>query len=172
MPYVSREERIERLATFYQGQQTREQVTALVDKFATDQVQVAVGYAAKLDGRGTYLGHSQNNRVVWRPELHNQQIAQARTARIEHYANIEGPVQIRALDVESVVIAGQSRTGGDLRDIAGYAEHIRSELTAATKTRPDATFLGGWGKDKVTTDVNEYIGWLTEALQQKSAAAE
>ena len=41
-------------------------------------------------------------------------------------------------------------------------------MDAATKEGSDVSFRGIWGKDRVTGDVNEYIGWLMQAMQQSS----
>lgn len=119
-------------------------------------------------GKGTYLGHSVGNKVVWRPDLYAQQISEARASRYEYYANMSGPVNIEAIDVDSAVTAQGNLTGGDLKNLSTYADYLRNEVAAATQVKPDATtFTGAWGKN-VTHDVNEYVGWLMQAVQQKS----
>ncbi len=162
----------QRVADSSNGRFTADQI--LAEEAESDRMKLKEAQAQEnfLAGKGTYLGHSVGNRVVWKPGLDVQQREQARAARFEHYANMPGPISIEALNVDSAVTAQGTLTGGDLKNLSTYADYLRNEVAAASQVKPDATnFTGAWGKDRVTHDVNEYIGWLMQAAQQKSQAA-
>jgi len=130
----------------------------------------AQGKKAFLAGKATYLGSSRSNKNFWDPAGNQKAIEAARGARYEHYINVKGPATIKAIDVDSAVTAQGKLTGGDLKNLAIYADHLRNEVAAATQVKSEVSFTGAWGSDRVTNDVNEYIGWLMEAVQHKSQA--
>jgi hypothetical protein len=104
------------------------------------------------------------------PEIASHALTQAREARSQHYIYHNGPVVIEAMNVSSAVNAQKSLTGGDLKNLSTYGDYLRNEVAAASKARPDVAFQGAWGSDRVTNDVNEYVGWIMQAMQQASQA--
>jgi hypothetical protein len=144
--------------------QTVEEVTAHLD--ATDQMLLKSAQNQQLanTGKGIPVGNTTAQMVA-------DSVANVREERTQYYARIPGSVSINAIDVGSAVKAQGAMTGGDLKNLSLYADYLRSEVGAATSARSDATFTGTWGKDQVTHDVNEYIGWLMQAAQGKPQAS-
>lgn len=164
----------QRVADRSDGRFTADQVLKEAAEFDQVKVQQAINDEKFLKGEGTYLGSSRGNKNFWDPAGYQKTLNSARDSRYEHYMNIKGPVTIEAIDVDSVVTAQGKLTGGDLKNLAtyaDYADHLRNEVAAATQVKSEVTFTGAWGSDRVTNDVNEYIGWLMEAAQQKSQGA-
>lgn len=149
---------------------TAEQVLAEDDESNRMKLQAAQGYERFLAGEATYLGSSRGNKNFWDPAGYQKSLEAARDARYEHYMNMKGPVTIEALNVDSAVSAQGQLTGGDLKNLSTYADYLRNEVAAASQVKSEVSFTGAWGKN-VTKDVNEYIGWLMQAAQQKSQAA-
>lgn len=164
--YVDRAAQIERHVKAYGGKITVEEAAAHFEESDLNKLKAAQGTERFLRGEGTYLGSWQNGKVIWDYEGYARNIELARQARSKSYAHMSGPVTINALDVDSAVTAQGKLTGGDLKNLSVYADYLRNELAAAQSVKSDVTFVGGWGKDRVTTDVNEYISWLFEAAQQ------
>jgi hypothetical protein len=102
------------------------------------------------------------------PDMQSQVLEQARQARAKPYAHMSGPITISALDVGAAVKAQNSMTGQDLKDLSTYGAYLKNEISAASSVKSDVTFTGSWGKDRITHDVNEYIGWLMQAARLKS----
>jgi len=152
-----------------QGHFKAEDLKAIGDERDRLELKHARTYERILSGEGTYLGSSRGNKAVWDPAGAQKSLeAAGNLARTEKYGRIAGPITIQAMNVDSAVKAQGQLTGGDLKDLSYYASYLRNEFAAATKVRSDVSFAGTWGNSKVTTDVNEYIGWLMQAAQQKS----
>jgi hypothetical protein len=52
-----------------------------------------------------------------------------------------------------------------------YADYVKSEVEEMKSNSVNFTFTGAYGTDRLTHDVDEYIGWLTEAASKKAAIA-
>lgn len=164
-PYVDRATQIRDSAKASNGRFTEEEVAARLEEYDRIDLKHAQLEEAFFSGQLKPLAGTS-------PEVAANALAQAREARSQHYTYVSGPVTIEAMNVDSAVKAQSTMTGGDLKNLSHYADYLRSELDAAKQARPDVTFTGTWGKDRVTNDVNEYIGWLYQAAQSKSQGSE
>ena len=159
--YIDRSAQIRDSARASNGQFTEEDVATRLEEFDKIDRKFSQTKEARFSGKLKPVNGSTE-------DMATKELALSRAARSEHYKYVSGPVRIRAMNVDSAVKAQGSLTGGDLKDLTGYADYLRSEVAAASNARPDVTFMGTWGKDRVTSDVNEYIGWLYQAAQNKS----
>lgn len=157
-----------KIAELSEGQFTAEEWLERAEESDRMRLKAAESTEAVLAGKGTYIGSSRGNKTFWDPKGAAKAIEQARQARSKPYAHMSGPVTIQALNVDSAVKAQGQLTGGDLKNLSYYADYLRNEITAASSVKSDVTFTGIWGKDRVTHDVSEYIGWLFQAAQAKS----
>ncbi|KPF79227.1 hypothetical protein [Novosphingobium sp. AAP93] len=140
---------------------TREEVLRFYDECDQMDLRMAQNDEAFLAGKGVPV----NGTTI---EMYENAIAQMREARSTPYKFHSGPVVIHAMNVPSVVNAQKALTGSDLKDLMVYGTYLRNEVAAASKVRADVSFKGTWGKDRVTSDVNEYVGWLMQAVQLAS----
>jgi len=140
---------------------TREDVLREEDESDQMHLRMAQNDEAFLAGKGVPVNGTTQ-------EMYDNAIAQAREARGKPYKFHSGPVVIQAMNVPSVVNAQKALTGGDLKDLMVYGTYLRNEVAAATTVRSDVSFKGTWGKDRASSDVNEYVGWLMQAMQQSS----
>lgn len=140
---------------------TREEVLRFYDERDQMHLRMAQNNEAFLAGKGVPVNGTTR-------EMYENAIAQAREARSTPYKFHSGPVVIQAMNVPSVVNAQKALTGSDLKDLMVYGTYLRNEVAAASKVRADVSFKGTWGKDRVTSDVNEYVGWLMQAVQLAS----
>ncbi len=154
----------QRLADMSGGKQTVEEVTAQLEEFDQIKLKQAKTEEEFYAGKGIPVNGTTQ-------EMLDRDVAQAREARGQHYRLVSGPVLFEAMNVDSAVKAQSSMTGGDLKDLMKYADYLRSEVTATSKVRPDISFSGSWGKNRITTDVNEYVGWLYQAAKGTSPDA-
>lgn len=168
-PYVDRATYLARHVSAHNRQEgvkpiTLEEVTAELEAQELSVLKTTQSLEAFYRGEGTPVR-------VGEPGKHEEALQQARAARSKHYSQKAGPVSIRALDVNAAVKAQGQLTGSDLKNLSAYGDHLRNELSAASSVRRDVTFTGAWGKDRITHDVNEYMGWITQAMQQSSQNA-
>lgn len=73
-----------------------------------------------------------------------------------------------ALNVD-FVLQNIGKTGS--KNIADYAEGVRRETEKMGQDYENVLFTGANGKGHVTHDVNEYIGWLSEAAMKRAGIA-
>ncbi len=160
--YQDRTVYAKRLADMSGGKQTVEDVTAQLE--ASDRMKLKQAQNDELffAGKGIPVNGTT-------PQMVASAAAEAREARGQNYRLVSGPVVIEAMNIDTAVKAQSSMTGGDLKDLMKYADYLRNEVAAASKVRPDVSFTGTWGKSRITTDVNEYVGWLYQAAQSKSS---
>lgn len=144
---------------------TADDVLREEDESERMQLKMAQGMENFLAGKGIPVNGTT-------PEMMARAIEQVREARSKPYVYHDGPVVIGAMNVNSAVSAQKSMTGGDLQSLALYGDYLRNEVAAAIKSRPDVSFQGAWVKDRVTNDVNEYMGWIMKAIQQASSKAD
>lgn len=162
--YQDRAVYAQRLADMAGGKQTLEEVTARLED--SDRLKL---WAAKLQedflaGKGIPVNGTTQ-------EMFDREVANAREARGQNYRLVSGPVLFEPMNIDSAVKAQSTMTGGDLKDLVKYADYLRNELAAASKVRPDVSFSGAWGNNRITTDVNEYVSWLYQTAQGKSHEA-
>ena len=138
---------------------TKEEVLRRLDESDQMHLRMAQGDEDFLAGKGTPVNGTTQ-------AMMDNAIAQAREARSKPYIHYPGPITIEAMDVGSAVNAQKSLTGGDLQRLSQYGDYLRNEVAAAGKVRQDVSFKGTWGPGHATSDVNEYIGWLMQAMQQ------
>ena len=55
------------------------------------------------------------------------------------------------------------------KSVADYAEYVRNEVADLQKRYDKVIFVGASGTNRVTTDVNEYVGWLGDAVMKRAA---
>lgn len=159
--YQDRTVYAKRVADMSGGKQTVEDVTTQLE--ASDRMKLKQAQNDELfyAGKGIPVNGTTQERV-------DRAAAQFREVRGQNYRLVSGPVLFEPMNIDSAVKAQSTMTGGDLKDLMKYADYLRNEVAAASKVRPDVSFSGAWGKDRITTDVNEYVGWLYQAAQSKS----
>ncbi len=167
-PYVDRATYLARHVSAHNRQEgvkpiTLEEATSELEAMERSDLKTAQNLETFYRGEGTIVGGD--------PSKVKDNLAHARAARSKSYSQMTGPVSITALDVNAVVKAQGQLIGSDLKNLSAYGDHLRNELSAASSVRSDVTFTGAWGKDRITHDVNEYIGWITQAMQQSSQNA-
>ncbi len=162
--YQDRTVYAQRLAHMSGGEQTFEEVTSRLED--SDRLHLWGAETAEAFYSGKLTPVKGTN-----PENYANALAQAREARRQHYNLKSGPVLIEAMNIDSAVKAQSTMTGGDLKDLVKYADYLRNEVAAASKVRTEVSFSGTWGKNRITTDVNEYVSWLYQAAQGKSPEA-
>ncbi len=165
-PYIDRDTYLSRVVTSWNRQEgvkpkTLQEATAELEAQERSVMSTTQSYEAFLRGEGTPVGPGA-------PGRHDETLQQARAARSTHYSQVAGPVSIKALDVNAAVTAQGQLTGGDLKNLSDYGDYLRGELSAASSVKSDVTFTGAWGKERITHDVNEYMGWIMQAMQQAS----
>lgn len=148
-----------------QGRQTIEEVTKQVADSDLHRLKMAATHERILAGEGLYLGSSIGNKRVWNPEHQQRNIEQARQRREAQYLLHEGPIRVEALNIDAVLDAQSQLGESERHTISWYAESLRNQVALASRAKGDASFIGAWGNDRVTNDVNEYIGWLTQAAK-------
>lgn len=93
------------------------------------------------------------------------------SSRLDAFSSHPGPITISAMNVDSAIGAQSTLTGGDLKNLSLYMDHLRSGVNLASQVKSEVTFFGAWGADKMTNNVEEYIGWLQSAMQTQPAAS-
>lgn len=95
----------------------------------------------------------------------DQIAAKINAGRANAFASQPGPIQIQPMDVESLVSAQHKLTGGDLKNLSLYLNHIKSGLEIAMKVKGDkeVSFTGSWGA-KITSNFDEYTSWVSQAM--------
>lgn len=162
--YQDRAVYAQRLADMSGGKQTLEEVTAQLEESDRMKLKQAQNDELFYAGKGIPVNGTTQ-------EMVDRGMAEAREARGQNYRLVSGPVLFEPMNIDSVVKAQSTMTGGDLKDLVKYADYLRNEVAAASKVRTDVSFSGAWGKNRITTDVNEYVSWLYQAAQGKSAEA-
>lgn len=167
-PYVDRATYLDRHVRAYNAQEgvkpiTLEEATSELEAMERSDLKTAQNLETFYRGEGTVVGGD--------PSRVEGNLANARAVRSKSYSQMAGPVSIKALDVNAAAEAQGQLTGSDLKNLSAYGDYLRNELSAALSVRSDVTFTGSWGKDRITHDVNEYLGWITQAMQQSSQDA-
>ena len=98
----------------------------------------------------------------------SSQIAEKiRAGRADAFAAHPGPVNIQAMNVDSLVSAQHKLTGNDLKNMSLYLDHLKSgiEIAKNVKGEEGVVFSGSWA-DKNTNSIDEYASWVGQAMRQ------
>jgi hypothetical protein len=150
----------QKVAATSQGRFTAEEIAARENESDLNQLETAQSMAGYARGEAVILsvggGNVQiqlNMRDRPHPEFYDQRLSTLPDGRSP---------DLNALNVD-FVIENQARAyGNDVKNIAYYAEYLQNSMANAVAKDPDHVFNGYWGADRVTHDVNEYVGWLYE----------
>jgi hypothetical protein len=148
--------RIECEAETSEGEFTVEELTARYDEQDRMVMQTQINMQKGYNGEGIRLGGDFSE-----PEDRSR----------FYRRNPDEVVTVNAIDINGAIKVQPGVNGGDLKNIAYYAAYLRDETAAATGANPKSGFFGTWGKDHSTNNVDEYIGWLFQAVQAKSRLA-
>ena len=55
------------------------------------------------------------------------------------------------------------------KNVADYAEYVKNEMADLQKRYDKVIFVGASGSNRVTMDINEYVGWLSDAAMKRAA---
>ena len=173
IPYRDRDTQISQYVDFNNRREgvpkkTIEEATMEFNKSDEIKMQQAVSDEMSYRGEGTYLGSSKGNETFWDPHGYQNSLEQVRAERSRPYSQMSGPINIEALNVNSAIAVEGKLTANDLKNISYYSDYMRNEVAAAKSVNSNVTFTGSWGKNRVTHDLNEYIGWLMQAAKEKT----
>lgn len=142
------------------GQYTLEEITKQNDEADLSQLHAAESEASYARGEAIIVGVGGGN-VSVELKMHDQPHPEIYDHRIQYYPDGR-PIELNALNTDFVVENQEKLYGHDLQYIAYYAEYLQKSFDNGLKQDSNYTFNGYSGTDRVTHDVNEYIGWLYE----------